>query len=116
MADRRIQRARTLRRTQTRAEALLWRILRAREFRDLKFRRQVPLGPYIADFVCFEHRLIVELDGGIHEAPFYDLARQREREEWLRRQGFKLLRFPNREVENHINQVLQRILADASPS
>jgi very-short-patch-repair endonuclease len=105
----RIMRARRLRRTQTRAEALLWDLLRGRDFEGLKFRRQAPLGPYTVDFLCLKHRLIVELDGGIHEAPFYDLDRQRARDAWLEGQRFTVLRLRNAEVEHHINDVLARI-------
>jgi len=61
-----LDRARSLRKSLTDTERLLWSKLRGRRFGGFKFRRQVPLGPFIADFVCFEQRLIVELDGGQH--------------------------------------------------
>jgi len=65
--------ARQLRRNQTDAEKLLWMSLRNRQINDLKFRRQVPLGRFIVDFVCFENKLIIELDGGQHaDAEEYD--------------------------------------------
>lgn len=58
--------ARLLRTEQTTMEKLLWRKLRSRRFHDMKFRRQVPIGPYIVDFYCAEKKLIIEVDGGIH--------------------------------------------------
>jgi len=60
------QRARDLRKNQTDAEILLWRYLRNRQFSGYKFRRQQALGPYFVDFICFEKKLIIELDGGHH--------------------------------------------------
>lgn len=105
----RIHRARRLRRNQTRAEVLLWDLLRGRDFEGLKFRRQAPLGPYTVDFLCLKRRLILELDGGIHDAPFYDMERQRARDAWLEAQRFTVLRFRNGDVEHHINDVLSRI-------
>src|SRR5215472_6095656 len=68
------ERARALRREMTEAETKLWRMLRSRQIEGYRFRRQVPLGRYIADFVCHEARLIVELDGGQH-----DFCRSRKR-------------------------------------
>jgi len=90
-------RARQLRRFPTEAEAYLWRQLRGRDFKGLKFRRQLALGNYIVDFVCLERRLIIELDGSQHNAEAhreYDKVRDR----WLRSQGFRILRYWNNEV------------------
>jgi very-short-patch-repair endonuclease len=82
--------ARELRNNPTEAERTLWKHLRLRQLGGYKFRRQQPLGPYIVDFVCFEKRLVIELDGGQHsEQAAYDS----ERTAWLRRQGFVILRF-----------------------
>jgi very-short-patch-repair endonuclease len=61
-----VPRARTLRRDSTDAERAMWRLLRSRQLAGYKFRRQLPIGPYIADFACFASRLVVELDGGQH--------------------------------------------------
>ena len=110
MPTRPVVRARGLRKSQTGAEARLWRIVRGRGFEALKFRRQVPIGNYVADFACLERRLIIELDGGIHDAPFYDREAQNRREAWFLGQGFRLLRFTNSEVETYPNRVLQRLL------
>jgi very-short-patch-repair endonuclease len=92
-----LHRAKELRQNQTEAEQFVWHQLRDRRFAGFKFRRQVPLGHYIADFVCFDRRLIVELDGGQHNEQSrkqYDA----QRSAWLMSQGFVVLRFWNHEV------------------
>ena len=76
------------------AEALIWRAVRNRRCDGAKFRRQVPLGNYILDFVCFEHRLIVEIDGPSHDVLEQRLADE-GRDVWLRDQGFRVLRLSN---------------------
>ncbi len=102
MPDNMINRARQLRRAMTDAERLLWRRLRDRQMNSCKFRRQVPLGRYVVDFVCFEKGLVVELDGGQHaEQEEYDAARTA----WLESQGFKVLRFWNHEVMLNVEAV-----------
>ena len=88
--------ARQMRHEPTLAERALWRLLRSRNLRGLKFRRQVPLGPYIADFACVEARLIVEADGGQHGGP-----RDEARDAWLQAQGFRVIRLWNSEVLEH---------------
>ncbi|NNM72275.1 endonuclease domain-containing protein [Enterovirga aerilata] len=82
------------RREPTRAEEMLWRELRGRHLAGLKFRRQCPIGRYVVDFVCFDARLIVELDGRPHDDPG-QRAHDRARDAWLRAEGFRVLRFPN---------------------
>ena len=100
--------ARTLRHNQTDTERELWHLLRGRERSGHKFRRQVPLGPYIADFVCLSARLIVELDGGQHsEQITYDS----ERTKWLEAQNFRVLRFWNNQVFEEREAVLSNILS-----
>ncbi|MDE2267794.1 MAG: DUF559 domain-containing protein [Betaproteobacteria bacterium] len=100
------QHARTLRREQTPQEQALWQQLRGKRFGGFKFRRQQPLGRYIADFVCFEKRLIVELDGGQHaQQQEYDAAR----DAWLREQGFRVLRFWNSQWQAEQGAVLDAI-------
>src|SRR5271166_5108006 len=87
-------RARTMRGTPTDAELRLWRLLRDRRLSSLKFRRQVPVGPYIVDFLCVGSRLIVEVDGSQHaESP-----RDEVRDAYLAREGWIVLRFWNHEV------------------
>ena len=82
-------RARSLRRTQTPHELELWQCLRSRRLASFKFRRQVPIGRYVVDFVCFSARLIIELDGGQHgDRQRHDVSR----DAWLRSQGFEVFR------------------------
>jgi very-short-patch-repair endonuclease len=100
-------RARELRRSPTHVERLLWNRLRFWQIDGFKFRRQQPLGNYIADFVCFERRLIVEIDGGQHSAQRqYDA----KRDSWLHDQGFIVLRFWNSDIVENMDGVLQSIL------
>ena len=104
--------AKKLRRRMTDAEQHLWWKLRANQLNGAKFRRQHPLGAYIADFVCFEARLIVEVDGGQHAESRTD----RVRDEWFRSQGYRVLRFWNNEVLSQTRAVLERIAEYLTPS
>ena len=107
MADRSTHLARKLRRDQTYCESIIWRALRDRRLDGRKFRRQVPLGPYIVDFVCFRTGLVIEIDGGQHEGRAgYD----RERDAWLRSRGFRVIRFWNHDVVERRIDVLEEIL------
>ena len=102
-----VSRARDLRRNATDAEKALWRGLRE-SFPSARFRRQVPIGPYFADFFSFSAKLIVEVDGGQHaEAAAYDAARTRS----LEAQGYRVLRFWNNDVLNNLAGVLSAIAA-----
>ncbi len=104
--------AKTLRSHQTKAEQRLWVRLRAHRFLGLKFKRQKPMGRYIVDFVCLEHRLIIELDGGQHtEQAAYD----QHRDAWLRSQGYTVLRFWNNDVMQQLESVLEQIRSTLSP-
>jgi very-short-patch-repair endonuclease len=98
------RRARTLRTNQTASERRLWGLLRARQLKGLKFRRQVPIGPYVVDFLCLRHRLVVEADG-----PFHIAEQDAKRDAFLRAQGFRVLRFTNGQI-NAPDQVLGAIL------
>jgi very-short-patch-repair endonuclease len=100
--------ARTLRTNSTNAEKHLWQFLRAQQLRNHKFRRQSPIGPYIADFVCFSHKLIIELDGPQHLEPTA-LDHDPRRTAWLTAQGFQVLRFRNQELDENIHAVLDTI-------
>ena len=102
-------RARHLRRNMTDAEKFVWTQLRSRRFAGYKFRRQAQIGPYIADFICFECRLIVELDGAHHADP-EKRAHDERRTNWLAKQGFRVLRFANEAVEKDIGAVEKVIL------
>ncbi len=97
--------ARRLWREMTDAERKLWQVLRAHRFRGAGFRRQVPLGPYIADFVCHARRLVIEVDGGQHSGSTSDAVR----DEWLEAEGYRVLRFWNNEVLGNLEGVLERI-------
>jgi very-short-patch-repair endonuclease len=102
-----VDRARALRTMQTDAERALWRHLRGRRFLGWTFRRQHEIGAYIADFVCTDAWLIVEVDGGQHvERAGEDAVRT----EWLRRAGYRVLRFWNDDVLKNIDDVLEQIL------
>ena len=88
-------RARQLRKSPTDAEKALWNILRNRQISGYRFRRQAPIGRYIVDFVCFENRLVIEVDGGQHlERAKYDAGRTA----WLESAGFRVIRFWNNQV------------------
>ena len=100
-------RAKTMRREPALYERRLWAILRDRRLEGLKFRRQVVIGRYVADFVCLRHRLIVEADGPHHG----DRAEDAARDDFLRGQGFRVLRFPNQQIENRPHEVLAVIIA-----
>src|SRR5215831_6412328 len=89
------ERARMLRREMTEAEKRLWQVLRSRQTEGYRFRRQVPIGRFVADFVCHEARLIVEIDGGQHD-PSSELEARRTR--FLEGEGYRVLRFWNNEV------------------
>jgi very-short-patch-repair endonuclease len=97
VSERQRGRARSLRRTMTRAETLLWRYLNARRIDGLGIRRQVPIGNYIADFICHTARIVIELDGETHDFE----SRQTldgQRDAWFAAQGFAVLRFTNDDV------------------
>ncbi|MBI4715003.1 MAG: endonuclease domain-containing protein [Nitrospirae bacterium] len=99
-------RARELRKNLTEVERKLWRHLRLRQLEGYKFRRQQPIGRFIVDFVCFEKKLIVELDGGQHsEQIVYDS----QRTAWLESQGYRVLRFWNHQVFEEIKLVEEAI-------
>jgi very-short-patch-repair endonuclease len=106
-------RARQLRARQTDAERKLWFLLRDRRLNGAKFRRQVPIGKYIADFVCQEAKLIVELDGGQHaDQVEYDTARS----EWLVGVGYRVLRIWNNELFENEDGVLTAIYNELEPN
>jgi len=112
-----ISRAKSLRTSMTDAEQRLWYRLRAHRLKGIKFKRQAVIGHYIADFACFERKLIIEVDGGQHEGKVSDIAR----DHWFTQQGFRVMRFWNNEVLQNTDAVIGRILeviddpADPSP-
>jgi very-short-patch-repair endonuclease len=100
-------RARAMRKEQTPAEATLWSRLRDGRLNGLKFRRQHPIGPFIADFYYPAGKLVIELDGGGHlNQQEYDAART----DWLNSQGCRVLRFTNDEVRFRLDAVLEAII------
>ena len=101
-------RARRLRHNQTEAEHRLWSRLRARQLCEAKFRRQHPIGPFIADFCCLERRLVIELDGGQHAA---QAEADQRRSAFLERRGYRVLRFWDNQVMAGIEAVLEQIVA-----
>jgi very-short-patch-repair endonuclease len=101
-------RARELGKTMTPAEEMLWQQLRGRRLGGLKFRRQHPLGNLIVDFYCAEHRLVIEVDGGIHAAQRESDA---ERTQQLVDHGYRVIRLTNKQVEEAVGETLSIILA-----
>jgi len=102
-------RARTLRRNLTDAERLIWEALRAHRLNSASFRRQTPIGPYVADFVCHAAKLIIELDGGQHFEPRQE-QRDARRTAFLNAKGFRVIRFSNLEVMKNRTGVLEAIV------
>jgi very-short-patch-repair endonuclease len=101
------QRARTMRAEPVQAEKIFWSFARNRQLNGYKFKRQVPVGPYIADFVCLERKLIIELDGPFHaRRAGYDA----KRDSFLERQGFSVLRISNEELAGDASGVVAMIL------
>jgi very-short-patch-repair endonuclease len=100
--------ARSLRNGPTDAEKRLWHFLRARKVHGYKFRRQAAIGAYFVDFVCFELKLVIELDGPQHlerDAMDYDTRRTN----WLNSRGFHVIRFRNQELDEDIPRVVDTI-------
>jgi 2-isopropylmalate synthase len=102
-----LARSRALRRSMTVAEAKLWQILRSRRLQNLKFRRQVPIGVYIVDFVCLSAGLVVEADGSHHSESAYDARR----DAYLQAQGYRVLRFWNADILVRTKEVTDTICA-----
>jgi len=98
--------ARRLRANQTDVEKRLWSRLRNRGLLGLKFRRQLPLGDFVADFVCADHALVVEVDGGQHASTE---VTDNGRTAWLEARGWRVIRFWNNEVNENLEGVLQAI-------
>jgi very-short-patch-repair endonuclease len=105
-----LTRAQSLRRDMTDAEIKLWSILRSGQLGGAKFRRQQPIGPFIVDFVCQQHRLIVEADGSQHCESESDV----KRDAFLRAKGYRVMRFWNHDVLGSIEAVGEEILRAVS--
>lgn len=103
-----LEKAKVLRKSETNAEKLLWKELRSRKFKGLKFRRQHPVSQFIVDFYCHELRLVIEVDGKIHEkleSREYDENREAE----LVKYEIGVIRFTNSEIENNMTSVLDKL-------
>jgi len=105
--------AQQLRKNRTKAEIRLWQHLRRRQLDASRFRQQVPLGPYVVDFLCVKSRLIIEVDGGQHAE---NSAADEERTAWLRSRGFRVIRFWNNEVLENLEGVLAAIMKELEAS
>jgi len=108
------QKARQLRATQTNAEAILWRALRDRRLKGIKFRRQQPIDRYIVDFASIGAKLIVEIDGATHSTE-RELARDAERTRVLESLGFHIVRVTNIDVYKNLGAVLEMIVGTIDP-
>jgi very-short-patch-repair endonuclease len=104
--------AKELRQKQTPAEEILWECLRANRLCDAKFRRQHNIGQYIADFYCHAAKLVIELDGEVHET---QSDRDVDRDAWMQSNGLTILRFKNTKVIQDLEQVLQTIICNLPP-
>jgi len=103
-----LRRARALRQRQTPTEKIVWQMLRAKRFHGYKFKRQVPIGPFIVDFLCPQQRLILEIDGNHHWIPGIKEYDQR-RTEYLQARGYRILRLGNKEVRRSLDSALEKI-------
>ena len=104
------ERAKQLRSNATGPEQLLWRALKSIPMYGSHFRRQVPIGPYVADFACLKARLIIELDGGHHSQDDVS-ARDEARTQWLESEGYRVIRFWNAELTENMPGVIDTIYA-----
>ena len=103
-----LTRARTLRHNQTEAEKRLWGYLRDKRLQDLKFNRQVPVGPYIVDFLCHERKLVIEIDGATH-SDSHEVRYDEKRTVFLNEQGYRVLRCVNADVFENLEGVMDSI-------
>jgi very-short-patch-repair endonuclease len=100
-----------LRRDAPAAERMIWRCVRNRQLGGCKFVRQEPIGPYIADFVCREKKLIVEIDGATHSTDA-EIARDARRTRYLASDGYRVIRFSNERVFENVDGVMEEILRE----
>ena len=100
--------AKELRNKMTDAESILWESLRNNQFLGLKFRRQHPVSRFIVDFYCHKYKLVVELDGNIHDLPDVKIN-DKNREDELKEFGLNILRLKNIEITNNISKTLDKI-------
>ena len=103
--------ARKLRANTTPHERMLWRALKELPLEGTHFRRQAPIGPYVVDFFCPAKRLIIEVDGGHHNGDD-DAQRDRDRQDWLEQEGYRVVRFWNSEITTDLAAVLERVYVE----
>ena len=106
--------ARNLRKNSTFQERRLWNLLKNRQFHNLKFKRQQPIGDYIVDFICKEAKIIIEIDGGQHNEP-ENIEYDKTRTEYLNNLGYKVIRFWNNEIYENIEGVVLRLKEEINP-
>lgn len=104
------ERARHLRRNQTEAERRLWLYLKDMKREGFHFRRQCPVGPYVADFLCYSARIIIEVDGGQHGTD-EGIEHDQRRDEWFAKDGYRVLRYWNSDVLGNTESVMETILS-----
>ncbi len=100
--------AKQMRNKPTEAEALLWNVLSGKKLDGFKFRRQHIIGDFIVDFICLKTNLIIEIDGLIHQLP-ENKTSDKERTKWLEEEGYRVIRFSNKEVLSNLDLVLKGI-------
>ena len=105
-----VQTARKLRRASTDAEKRFWIAVRNRQVCGAKFRRQWPIGPFVADFICLEAKLVVEIDGGQHADNESDIARSKQ----LNALGYRVIRFWNNDVLQNLEGVIESLTGELS--
>lgn len=98
--------ARKLRKNSTEQERKLWKILRNRQFHNCKFKRQVPIGDYVVDFLCEEKKLVIEVDGGHHNEP-KEIEYDNKRTEFLTKKGYKVVRLWNNDINDNLEGVYE---------
>jgi very-short-patch-repair endonuclease len=103
--------AKRMRRGMTPAERKVWHALKAHRFQGLHMRRQVPIGPYVADFICHSAKLVIEIDGSQHGFD-PNIERDRVRDAWFEAQDYRVLRFWNHDVMTALDSVLETIFAN----
>jgi very-short-patch-repair endonuclease len=102
-----VENARQLRKRPTDAGLKLWSTLRQKQLNGFKFRRQVPIGDFVADLACMSERLVIEVDGGQHDA---DCKKDDTRTAWLESRGYRVIRFWNNDVLANLDGVVRTIL------
>lgn len=107
--EERVRVRRDLRINQTPTEHLLWQKIRGRQLLGLKFRRQHPIGSYVADFFCPPKKLVIEVDGDVH---YFELQHAKDvtRTHYIESQGYTVIRFTNNDIRNNMNGVMDKIL------